>query len=380
MALVFSAAFFLLWRHQRQRRYIAVLSASFVAIAGGFVFQYFTLWNLGTSKLVSNVLFLVGGVGLASGTLSRFGCKTPFLPMALFAAVGFVAFAWYLFIQPDITARIYAINFTFGAITLLMAAELKRFRRTRSVIDNLLYGLVAFWGVTFFIRPIAVIWIDGPYRDYENFHQSLYWITMTVAASLFLLLFALSLITALAVDVMDELKLESHTDPLSGLLNRRGLEEGAAQMMRSARRRRLPLAVVVCDLDHFKAINDTYGHACGDSVIAAFAACLRGCVGPDNLVARLGGEEFAVLLQGANLVVARLFAESTRTAFNVLKAPSLPADRHLSASFGVAEWRDGESLVSLIARADAALYEAKKAGRDRVRIAKAPAAAASVTA
>src|SRR5690606_26236655 len=115
--------------------------------------------------------------------------------------------------------------------------------------------------------------------------------------SLFLLLFALSLITALAVDVMDELKLESHTDPLSGLLNRRGLEEGAAEMMRSARRRRLPLAVVVCDLDHFKAINDTYGHACGDSVIAAFAACLRGCVGPDNLVARLGGEEFAVLLQ-----------------------------------------------------------------------------------
>ena len=371
MSLVFAATFFLLWRHRRQHPYIALLSASFVAIAGGFLLQYFTIYSIPASKLASNLLFLAGGVGLAVGGLARFERRPPVFLTAFLAAVGFSAFVWFLFVEPDITMRIYAINFAFGAITLVMAAELGR-APGRKLIDNVLLGLLVFYGVNFFVRPVLVIWIDGPYESYENFHQSLYWITLTFSASLFLLLFSLSLITAIALDVMDELKRESQTDPLSGLLNRRGFEEGTAEALRAARRRPMPVALVVCDLDHFKAVNDTWGHGCGDAVIAAFSACLRKCTGTGHIVGRVGGEEFAILLQGANAGTGRLFAEGARAAFAVVAVPGLPEEARFTASFGVAEWRSGEGVAELFARADAALYEAKKAGRDCVRVTTGP--------
>lgn len=367
MALIFSATFFLLWQ-QRHLRYIAVLGASFLFLAGGFLLQYFTPFSVEAARLLSNGFFLAGGVGLSIGALGRHGRRPPFLGFVVSAFAGFAAFCWFLFVVPDLNWRILTINFAFGAISLLLAAELRAVP-DRRMIDNLMLGFVLFWGVSFFPRPIIVLWVDGPYASYENFHQSLYWITLTLSGSMFLLLFALTSITAIALDVMRELQDESYTDPLSGLRNRRGFEEETGEELKAARRKGLPATLVVCDLDHFKAVNDTYGHACGDSVIVAFADCLRRCAGPANIVGRIGGEEFSVLVQGGDTATARLFAEGARAAFSAASVPGLPAELRFTASFGIAEWSDGESVASLFSRADQALYEAKKAGRDRVRIA-----------
>lgn len=366
MSLVFAATFFLLWQSRRQA-YIGLLGASFLAIGAGFLLQYFTVYSFAASKLAANLLFLVGGMGFAIGGLARFDCRPPIFATSLFALGGFAGFTWFLLVEPDITWRIYAINFAFGAITLTMAAELRHAPR-RNFVDNILLGLLVFYGINFFVRPVVVIWIDGPYKSYDNFHQSLYWITLTFSASLFLLIFALSLITAIALDVMDELRLESHTDPLSGLLNRRGFEQGVAEALQAGRRKRMAVTLVVCDLDHFKSVNDTYGHAAGDYVIMTFADCLRRCIGPNQIVGRIGGEEFAVLLRGGDRNSGRLLAEGVRAGFGLLPVPHLPGDMRFSASFGVAEWREGETVAELFMRADRALYEAKKAGRDRVRV------------
>lgn len=371
MSLVFAAAFFLLWRDKRERTDVAITSASFAVLAVAFLFQYFIVYSGTLSKLVSNFSFLIGGVGVLTGTLIRFGVKPPLFTASIVALVGAAVFTWHLLVEPDgVMGRILSINFAFGTITLLMGARMRNAPRKFHFVDKLLIALTFFWGASYFVRPMLTILIEGPVSPYAEFHTTLYWTTMSVSSSMFLLLFALSLITAIALDVMQELRQESHTDPLSGLLNRRGLKERANEMMRQAKRRNTPLSVVFCDLDHFKDINDTFGHATGDFVIAAFAECLRGCVGPQHAVARLGGEEFAVVLEGADTAVARLFAESTRTTFSVLKVASLPAERRLSASFGVAEWQVGESLDALLARADKALYEAKRDGRNCVRIAK----------
>lgn len=377
MSLVFAATFLLLWQSRRQA-YIALLGLSFLAIGAGFLLHHFAVYSLPISKLAANLLFLIGGVGFAIGGLARFERRPPVFATALFAVAGFAAFTWFLFVEPNITWRIYAINFAFGAITLTMAAELRRAPK-RNFVDNILLGLLVFYGVSFFVRPIAVIWIDGPYESYENIHQSLYWITLTFSASLFLLIFALSLITAIALEVMDELRLESHTDPLSGLLNRRGFEQGVAEALQASRRKRTAVTLVVCDLDHFKSVNDTYGHAAGDYVIVTFADCLRRCIGPEQLVGRIGGEEFAVLLRGGDRHSGRLLAEGVRAGFGLLPVPHLPGDMRFSASFGVAEWREGETVAELFMRADRALYEAKKAGRDRVRVDQLPDASLSST-
>jgi diguanylate cyclase (GGDEF)-like protein len=117
-------------------------------------------------------------------------------------------------------------------------------------------------------------------------------------------------------------------------------------------------------------VNDRFGHACGDQVITAFGRCLSDAAGGEHVTARIGGEEFAVVLAGANLKTGRLFAEAVRNACSTLKISGLPEDCAVTASFGVAEMQAGEDLTSLMRRADAALYEAKRRGRDRVRSAE----------
>jgi diguanylate cyclase (GGDEF)-like protein len=133
-----------------------------------------------------------------------------------------------------------------------------------------------------------------------------------------------------------------------------------------ARKAGIPAALVVCDLDHFKRVNDTYGHDTGDRVIEAFAGILREVAPARAITSRWGGEEFVALLPGANLAGARLFAESVRSAFAALPIAGVPDRVRFTASLGVAEARAQEGLSDLRRRADAALYEAKKGGRNRV--------------
>ena len=125
---------------------------------------------------------------------------------------------------------------------------------------------------------------------------------------------------------------------------------------------------MVCDLDHFKRVNDTWGHDTGDRVIEAFAGILQSAAPQRATASRFGGEEFVVFLPGANLLGARLFAESVRSAFEALPIAGMDETIRFTASFGVAECRPQEGLSDLRRRADAALYEAKKSGRNRVCI------------
>lgn len=371
MALIFAGTFALLWHHQRHRRYIAVLSLGFLAMASGFLLQYFTPFGITVTKLLANLMFLAGAVALTSGALGRYGKAMPPVAALVFGGGGIAAFLWFMLVVPDLSWRIYAINFSFGALALVFAAELRSVP-DRRLIDNLLLGLMTFWGISFFPRPILVMWFDGPYTSYEHFHGSLYWITLVFTASLFLLLFALMMVTAIALDVMDELRRKSQTDSLSGLLNRRGFEEGMAAAL-AAPQRNFPATLIVCDIDHFKSVNDRFGHAGGDRVIERFAECLRAAAEGQSLAGRIGGEEFALLLENADATTARLFAEGVRIAFSNVAVPGIPEGTRLTASFGVAEASPGETVESLFRRADKTLYEAKNTGRDCVRVSPAPA-------
>jgi diguanylate cyclase (GGDEF)-like protein len=161
----------------------------------------------------------------------------------------------------------------------------------------------------------------------------------------------------------------SHLDPLTGLFNRRYLVAQAPRLWGQARRDGTRVAAMMLDLDHFKRLNDAHGHAAGDAVLRAVAASLAATVRPTDVLARIGGEEIVVLgLVGDPDEAARL-AERLRTAV----ATSFTADGHaVTASIGIALTRpvDGEDaadgLWRLVDRADAAMYEAKQQGRDRV--------------
>jgi diguanylate cyclase (GGDEF)-like protein len=159
-------------------------------------------------------------------------------------------------------------------------------------------------------------------------------------------------------------------DDLTGCLNRRALETRAAIELAHAARTRRPVALAIVDLDHFKDVNDTHGHAAGDALLACAGEVLRSGVRPGDIVARYGGEEFCVLLREADAAKARAAAERLRNALRDASVATNGARLSPVASIGVAAFDPGcgDGWPVLFQRADAALYRAKRGGRDRVRL------------
>ncbi|MFZ2099614.1 MAG: GGDEF domain-containing protein [Oricola sp.] len=158
-------------------------------------------------------------------------------------------------------------------------------------------------------------------------------------------------------------------DPMTNLANRRLFELRLAREITDAQRTGVPLCLVLIDLDHFKVINDTFGHPVGDDVLRFFAGVLSANVKGRDLAARYGGEEFVLVLPDtrtdeARHVIRRIMEQVEQTRL-VLMQGKAPVGK-LTASYGVAQFRSGDDSLSLLERADARLYEAKKAGRNRV--------------
>ncbi|MGE5477282.1 MAG: GGDEF domain-containing protein, partial [Bacteroidales bacterium] len=161
-------------------------------------------------------------------------------------------------------------------------------------------------------------------------------------------------------------------DPLTGAYNRRHLRALAAQATAIARRQHRPLAVLMIDLDHFKAINDTHGHAAGDETLKMLVGLCRGTLREGDILARYGGEEFCVLLPETDLATAAQVAERLRLAVATARVTGPEAPFGVTASFGVATWDESEETIEhALNRADQALYQAKAGGRNRVMLSEA---------
>ena len=161
------------------------------------------------------------------------------------------------------------------------------------------------------------------------------------------------------------LRREADTDPLTQLTNRRGFDAQADEVLAACAENEAPATVMMIDIDHFKAVNDTHGHDGGDLVLRAVAASLADDVRSDDVLGRFGGEEFAVLMPGADLTDASTRAEKLRTAVADLTVEvASGTDVQVTVSIGIAEY-DG-SLEEALHRADAALYLAKDNGRNQV--------------
>jgi diguanylate cyclase (GGDEF)-like protein len=156
------------------------------------------------------------------------------------------------------------------------------------------------------------------------------------------------------------------TDPLTGVFNRRTFIELAEQELARARRTDTALSLMMLDLDHFKRVNDTYGHLVGDEVLVAFTKLVRECVRRSDLVVRYGGEEFCVLLPATPLAAATALAERIRNATAATTLTTLPF--RVTVSIGLTTYTGGAHTVlgDLLGRADEALYRAKDEGRNRV--------------
>jgi diguanylate cyclase (GGDEF)-like protein len=165
----------------------------------------------------------------------------------------------------------------------------------------------------------------------------------------------------------NRLRREAVVDTLTGLYNRRRLDAAITQEIGRAERTGVPFGVILLDLDHFKQVNDRFGHLAGDSVLRDVAHCLRERLRADDIACRYGGEELAIVLPGATLIDAAAVAEGLRFAIADLVVSTVGEAIRTTASFGVAACPEhGSDGPSLFRAADAAVYAAKRAGRNRV--------------
>ncbi|OQM77162.1 GGDEF domain-containing protein [Manganibacter manganicus] len=364
IALVLAAAFGALWAYQKNRSYLAVLAIGYVATAIGFLLQHFVQpLGLKASQIASSLAFMVAVCLISGAIVSRYRNRLPLVGIGIAASVGAALYGWFMFVDQDLIRRILVLNFAFGAISLVVAAELWGVRK-RGPAETVLLVLSLLASMNFIVRTLIVLKIEGPIGDHQGFLHSTYWTTAMLSHAVLTLMLALCLFTAAALDVVAALRSDSHTDALSGLFNRRGFEEQALEALARCAPTGLPVSLVLADLDHFKAVNDSFGHAEGDRVIANFAGVLRRVAGTQGIPGRIGGEEFAVLLPLADLAAARLFAETVRAGFGLSESGGM----RVTASFGIAMLSHDEPLHRLMQRADDALYRAKQSGRDGVRV------------
>jgi diguanylate cyclase (GGDEF)-like protein len=187
-----------------------------------------------------------------------------------------------------------------------------------------------------------------------------------IAVTFVLLTYLSNLYLKLVTQAESKLRVLATTDPLTRLLNRRSLQERAEYELVQRKQTDKPLAFVLADIDHFKSINDQYGHAAGDAVLSAVSDVLRLALREQDSVARWGGEEFLILMPNASLDVASNVAERLRRQIAEIDVPYEGAHIRISMTFGVSMHHNEEGFDAPVSRADAALYRGKMAGRNQV--------------
>ncbi|MNR76409.1 putative diguanylate cyclase YedQ [compost metagenome] len=313
--------------------------------------------------VVANALFFSAFLLYGQALLVRFKRPYLLLPRLSFALAAFVAVCWFILVDENLRSQL-AIGDSSLAILLAMSIA-AAWRFTRSLIDRMLVVMASLVVIETMVR-VTVLLASTSADNFESLDQFLsseYAFLMQVAASIVGFIMALTVLGSVASDVIMGHRDAAERDPLTGLLNRRGFE----QALPTARSGAFPAgAVIIGDIDHFKQVNDRFGHAAGDHVIIGFAQILRANL-KSVAIARFGGEEFVAFLPGASLAEAAQKAEQARLGFEAMSWHAHGVDGLITASFGVSMTAPGDHFVrDAIVRADACLYSAKNSGRNRV--------------
>ena len=364
MAGIFAAVFAALWWRDREQLHVLAYALGFLSLALSFLFSVHLIDR--QSPFGWAVVYLIsisGVIAITWGAAHRLGEAMPMPACAAVSSVG-LFFIVKGAMMSNATVMVFAQNsssaliFTIGSIALWQG-------QSRELFDRALVWIMAALATHAFTRPLFGLLAEGELGGWV-YGSSVFKSINVVLVALLAMLLALVLLAIVVNDHMKSQRDESSTDLLSGLLMRQAFEARAMEMASKAKRENEPVSLIVIDIDHFKRINDTFGHTTGDRVISNFGELVRKSIRGRDIAGRIGGEEVCIMLWRCGHADTLELAERIRLRVPTTVKGLGNGKMHCTASFGVAEWRPNESYASAFERADTALYEAKNSGRNQV--------------
>ncbi len=372
MCAALSVAMLVAWRANKTYDGFGWWTAGNLVAASGFVFIVFRglvpdIMPVIAGNMMSIIGLLVAlhGIRIFFGRTGRVYFTFSVIALHLSTSI------YYIGVENSIVMRIAFGSAITGAITAMSAYEFFSVPRdAKRFVHRFAGWLFAGFAVIMFARSaltLAVSPIDDLFVP--SWIQSLSFVFFNLFAVMWTFTYMVLNSQRLQEDLENahtELERLATTDYLTGLRNNRAFFERAATEVVRSQRHSVPLSLVVFDVDHFKAVNDTFGHPGGDRMLRELAAVCGSMTRQNDMIARLGGEEFGLLLTHSDLASARLAAENFRLAIEELIVEHDAENIFVTASFGVAELRREDTLEGFLARADSCLYQAKNAGRNCV--------------
>ncbi|MGZ4973367.1 MAG: diguanylate cyclase [Methylobacter sp.] len=366
----FGSAFLVLWSLDRKRRFMVTLAAGFYAFSFAMLMQVTAIpSHIGYNGLIAGVIYTASALLISEGVLERsYRHLSPQVAVLYMAVI--VGGLWYFyFVDRNLVVWICVLNFGMGMI-YLQASWQGRFLLKGTKRDKVLFWLLVVFGVHFLLRTLLTIESVSPIIIQDSFsptdlYQTDFWQMVLFWISILGVLIGLGILGVLSIDLIIKLRMESDLDPLTGVFNRRGLQNHADKLAHLSASGQTSV-VAVCDLDKFKSINDRYGHAVGDVVLTAFADIIRHNIRKEDVVARIGGEEFVIVFRDMTEEQAFAFSERIRTALECTSFKSASIIDPITCSVGLSSIHACESFQSSLERADKALYAAKRSGRNRI--------------
>jgi diguanylate cyclase (GGDEF)-like protein len=352
------------WAQDRSIRALAWWGVAYL-IAGVSVAVYTvqdSLSNALSLAIGNALLFLACGVIWSGARLFHGHDVKPFLMFA--GAIAWLTALTIPGFADSIMARVAVSSVAIAGYTLLTAWELWGGRKERLLSRWPAMAVLALHGIVF-LSPIPIVLLSSSENRFSDFTGG--WFAIFALETLLYAIATAFIILTMAKERSERIHRTAATiDPLTEIFNRRALLEAGRRVLGRLAWDKQPVSVLMFDLDHFKKINDRFGHAVGDRALQVFARTAAARLRATDIIGRLGGEEFAAILPGTSLLAAAVAAERVRSAFQetAVEIDGLPIGGTVSIGAAVTEDVDGD-IDALLAQADRALYAAKAAGRNR---------------
>ena len=367
LALLVAAILFVFGRTARLP-YVNWLAAAFALASIGIVTsQLSQLYETDLNVLVSCAAVFAGIACFGEGLARRMGQHVRWWPVLVLALAAVTVGMINVRYMPEVTYRPLAVNAAIGLSFGWIAFDRRRMWSVGGVPRWALLS-VALTAVASLVLSFGPL-VSGYALSLEAYHESLLWLTVRGVVAVCVVGLSFATFALGAHDQLRALEDAIDVDALTGLRNRRSFWNRSRAVLREAASLNMPATLVMVDIDHFKRINDQHGHPAGDAVIAQVGRSIAETSRAGDVAGRLGGEEFGLLLVHSDTTGGQIWAASLRQQLAIATFAELPEGHRVTVSAGIAQAEPGETVQALYARADEALYEAKRTGRDRVCVA-----------